>query len=189
MTVHLDPFDPQAACPKCGTEEVGATWHAGAVLAPRSACWDVQLHEAVIGEHICRHCSRCSYGWCEAVNAGPAPSGRASLSFMAWAACYLDTHPWGADIARGLEYVWVHIPAAHIRRMLEDAYRAGAGGQPAGESHHGGGVTPMAIRKTGSATGEVLGTEGTLSKTASGSSQWSEEDEDGLAEENQADSD
>src|SRR5271170_1711910 len=47
----------------------------------------------------------------------------------------------------------------------------------------------MGIRKTGSATGAVLGTEGPLSKTAAAQSPWNEEDEDALAAENEADQD
>lgn len=45
----------------------------------------------------------------------------------------------------------------------------------------------MSIRKTGSATGTVLGTEGPLSKTAAGEHPWDERDEDQLAGELEAD--
>lgn len=46
----------------------------------------------------------------------------------------------------------------------------------------------MSIRKTGSATGEVLGTEGALSKTAAAGG-WDDDDEQSLAGENKADED
>lgn len=70
----LQPFDPEAGCPKCCSEQVSATWHATAVaLQP---CWTTRLViDRVTTEHLCRRCERCGYGWCEI----PADGGAAAV--------------------------------------------------------------------------------------------------------------
>lgn len=132
MPEPLEQFDPQATCPKCGSEEISAAWHGHPLLAPGSPCWSASLEEGVQAEHVCRRCARCSYSWCEAPIEPYRILARVSLPFAEWAARYLAGHPWGHDILHGQKFVYVHIPAGHVRRMLEDAYRAGAGEPLAG---------------------------------------------------------
>lgn len=56
----LNPFDPEATCPKCGHGDIATTYHEEEV--PLDPCWN-----RVEGEHHDRYCRRCGYEWCEAV--------------------------------------------------------------------------------------------------------------------------
>lgn len=70
--MSLIPFDPAAACPKCHAEMVDAVWHAAMTVKapPGWPCAD--MTRPVSGEHMCRVCTRCGYGWCEI----PADGGK-----------------------------------------------------------------------------------------------------------------
>jgi hypothetical protein len=59
---ELPPFDEDAACPKCAGGTVRVTYHA----APAGGFPCGTPGRAVAGEHLCRACERCGYGWCEA---------------------------------------------------------------------------------------------------------------------------
>jgi hypothetical protein len=57
-------------CPKCGTDGIQTEWHSsskwtsGRQNVPCSApCDDLSRDE---GEHLCRGCGNCGYGWAEA---------------------------------------------------------------------------------------------------------------------------
>jgi ssDNA-binding Zn-finger/Zn-ribbon topoisomerase 1 len=64
-----------AKCPKCGRPGVTTEWHrAGGVLAPKKEagpeppCKSIRALETLRGEgeHLCRLCPNCGYGWAEA---------------------------------------------------------------------------------------------------------------------------
>ncbi len=59
---ELPPFSGQSGCPKCVSGTVAVVYHA----APAGGfpCQAPALPMA--GEHLCRVCQRCGYGWCEA---------------------------------------------------------------------------------------------------------------------------
>lgn len=64
---------PGGGCPKCGQPGARTRWHwAGGALAPPEpdgstpACSGPGVTgEAVTGEHLCRSCPACGYGWPE----------------------------------------------------------------------------------------------------------------------------
>ena len=70
----------RALCPKCGCSDVLTEWHsAGGVLAhdkkmarrepPCKAYPDLAKFDGS-GEHLCRVCAHCRYGWVEACKDG-----------------------------------------------------------------------------------------------------------------------
>ena len=63
MARNLEPFAPDASCPKCGCETVAAVWHRKAVAG--SPCMNGSPDEYVTWEHMCRNCGRCGFGWPE----------------------------------------------------------------------------------------------------------------------------
>jgi hypothetical protein len=60
---ELPPFDEDADCPKCRASGVRVIFHSlhmkGFPCMQALATW-------VLGEHLCRVCPRCGYGWAEA---------------------------------------------------------------------------------------------------------------------------
>jgi ribosomal protein S27AE len=60
---NLPPFS-NTQCPKCGGG-VKTTWHECGQGDPSFPCFKGGVHR---GEHLCRQCSRCGYGWLEATN-------------------------------------------------------------------------------------------------------------------------
>jgi hypothetical protein len=69
-----------ASCPKCGRPGADTEYHrAGGIFAPRKTagreppCQNLPALEALggEGEHLCRMCPNCGYGWAEACVAGP----------------------------------------------------------------------------------------------------------------------
>jgi hypothetical protein len=80
---------PAGACPKCGQPDALTAWHwAGGGLAPQElggrapACGELGdlVGPGVQGEHLCRLCGTCGYGWAEAcVIASSAELGRVLL--------------------------------------------------------------------------------------------------------------
>jgi hypothetical protein len=72
--VHLEmgmrPFTEEAHCPKCMFSSVKSEWHVMAIAGhtPRYPCddWIFRgLLTGSVGEHLCRTCHRCGYGWPE----------------------------------------------------------------------------------------------------------------------------
>lgn len=66
---RLPSYAPDAACPKCGHDVVSMKWHE--VCSSGSAC-KVYIQAALSSripfpEHLDRTCSRCRYGWTEAI--------------------------------------------------------------------------------------------------------------------------
>jgi hypothetical protein len=70
----LPPYSgPGGACPKCGQPGARTRWHwAGGALAPLEPDGSAPasagpgiVDEAVTGEHLCRSCAVCGYGWPE----------------------------------------------------------------------------------------------------------------------------
>jgi hypothetical protein len=59
----LPPFDESADCPKCGRGRVRAIFYYG--LTEKFPCRS-DFAPWLLGEHLCRVCERCGYGWCEA---------------------------------------------------------------------------------------------------------------------------
>lgn len=66
---------PEGKCPKCGEYGGRTEWHwAGGVLAPEKMarreppCKDIEDLASFggEGEHLCRLCPNCGYGWVEA---------------------------------------------------------------------------------------------------------------------------
>ena len=86
---------PRIKCPKCGMTGVLTEWHwAGSVRAPKQMagreppCKNIrELGEIRAGEHLCRLCRNCGYGWPEALATSrdggpltPAPDEEATVS-------------------------------------------------------------------------------------------------------------
>jgi hypothetical protein len=70
---------PGGQCPKCGVDGIQTEWHdsskwtSGLKKVPCSAPCDDLRDE---GEHLCRGCGNCGFGWAEAcVRTRAAPSG------------------------------------------------------------------------------------------------------------------
>lgn len=57
--MKLQGYDPKRKCPKCSHDDIWTIYH----KSGRSgyACW--HWNE----EHLCRHCRRCGYNWCERI--------------------------------------------------------------------------------------------------------------------------
>jgi transcriptional regulator with XRE-family HTH domain len=70
---HLPSFAERAVCPKCASVAVGVAYH----VAPTGGypC------ASSVGEHLCRVCQRCGYGWCEAT-ADATPVRRSTLRLV-----------------------------------------------------------------------------------------------------------
>lgn len=66
----LPPYGVLLQCPKCRNERLDTTYHPRGVLSEpcgtRFGWPDVQN----LGEHLCRTCMNCFYGWPEAVASG-----------------------------------------------------------------------------------------------------------------------
>lgn len=64
----LPPYTLEAACPKCGCDEVSTVY-------VRTPSYDCGYRSAVphrrVGEHLHRTCQRCRYDWPEAVRDQP----------------------------------------------------------------------------------------------------------------------
>ena len=60
MAEPLQPFNPEAKCPKCGHGEVGVRY-----VAPVKT-YDVRGEATEHPEQMRRLCERCGYGWAEA---------------------------------------------------------------------------------------------------------------------------
>lgn len=73
----LPTLDPDAACPKCAGAVVSVAYHAG--MAAGSPC--AAPGGAALGEHLCRGCQRCGYGWPEAT-ADSAPARSVALRLV-----------------------------------------------------------------------------------------------------------
>jgi len=59
---ELPPFDENAKCPKCRSPRViSVVFHR--CFKRGFPCYEDDL---ALGEHLCRVCGRCGYGWCEA---------------------------------------------------------------------------------------------------------------------------
>lgn len=59
----LPPFNPEAVCPKCGSEQISTRWKRA------NAGQAMPLSEAVhlgVSEWLMRHCARCEFNWDEA---------------------------------------------------------------------------------------------------------------------------
>lgn len=72
--VHLDMglrlFSEEPFCPKCGGKHFETRWHQFVILQaepmhPCEAWMFAELLTGAIGEHLCRVCDRCGYGWPE----------------------------------------------------------------------------------------------------------------------------
>lgn len=71
----LLPFSGRnASCRKCGAS-VGAKWHGGG----RNPGFPCHLLSLAAGEHMCRRCPHCGYGWMEATQDAGASTGPRSL--------------------------------------------------------------------------------------------------------------
>jgi hypothetical protein len=69
---ELPPFTKNADCPKCGGNSVSVLYHS--YHAEGFACKSTSLR--VLGEHLCRVCKQCGFGWCEApIDIKPASPG------------------------------------------------------------------------------------------------------------------
>ena len=59
---NLPPYSGGGQCPKCGCA-VDTTWHECGQPDASLPCHRGGVHR---GEHLCRQCPRCKYGWVEA---------------------------------------------------------------------------------------------------------------------------
>lgn len=65
----LQPFAPEAHCPKCNSKAVSTAYHGCLVLNvgdkayPCGAWYRSGILTGDIGEHLCLRCNRCQYGW------------------------------------------------------------------------------------------------------------------------------
>jgi hypothetical protein len=57
----VNPYNPQAQCPKCRHDDVGTRFHDGSW---KGCPWGCPA-SASLKEHIERHCRRCHYEWAE----------------------------------------------------------------------------------------------------------------------------
>lgn len=78
---------PDTACPKCGSPRLLTQWHwAGGVFAPKemdgrqAPCRPMDDLSGPRGEHLCRMCRDCGYGWPEACLDNQAEAGTRQLS-------------------------------------------------------------------------------------------------------------
>ncbi len=59
---NLPPFSGlDTSCKKCGEPQAGVTWHSTNRTGTNFPC----QHARKTGEHMCRVCSRCGFGWME----------------------------------------------------------------------------------------------------------------------------
>lgn len=64
MSAPLLPFRPASDCPKCAGEQVTLTYHSTGLAG--SPCWpETSVQDRVFVPHLCKHCLRCGFGWCE----------------------------------------------------------------------------------------------------------------------------
>jgi transcriptional regulator with XRE-family HTH domain len=74
---ELPPFSEHAECPKCASGTVAVTYHA----APAGGFPCEAPARPAPGEHLCRACGQCGYGWCEAT-AEARPASRPALRLV-----------------------------------------------------------------------------------------------------------
>jgi transcriptional regulator with XRE-family HTH domain len=74
---NLPPFGEDAGCLKCASGTVRVTYHADSTGG--FPCGTPG--RAAAGEHLCRACERCGYGWCEAP-ADTRPARRPALRLV-----------------------------------------------------------------------------------------------------------
>jgi transcriptional regulator with XRE-family HTH domain len=74
---ELPPFSGHAGCPKCAGGTVAVIYHA----APAGGFPCEAPARPVPGEHLCRACGQCGYGWCEAA-ADARPADRPALRLV-----------------------------------------------------------------------------------------------------------
>lgn len=74
--VHLDlglrGFSEDPVCPKCSSTAIKTTWHETIIInsnqneSPPCGQWAFRgLLTGPVGEHLCRFCHTCNYGWPE----------------------------------------------------------------------------------------------------------------------------
>ena len=95
---------PDGHCPRCGIPGAMTEWHWAVPAEPqgmagrRPPCagrTQLAVRDGH-GEHLCRVCLNCGYGWTEACTRRPAPSGTpvppaASIGLLSLAACVVST--------------------------------------------------------------------------------------------------
>ena len=74
---ELPPFSEHAGCPKCASGTVAVIYHA----APAGGFPCEAPGTPLAGEHLCRACGQCGYGWCEAT-ADARPARRRTLRLV-----------------------------------------------------------------------------------------------------------
>lgn len=94
MPVSLPAYSgPAGPCPSCGLPGPMTEWHRAGPLGPadmagrRPPCADrpdLALPDGQ-GEHLCRTCLNCGYGWAETCADPPAPRPAPSAQSTAWA--------------------------------------------------------------------------------------------------------
>ena len=75
MSLDLRPYDPNAWCNKCHSQDVATEWHdATHEYLTRHRCAYVDASGTRwVGENLCRRCVRCGYRWFErTMDAAPA---------------------------------------------------------------------------------------------------------------------
>jgi hypothetical protein len=70
LEMGLRSFSPEPRCPKCDSSAIQTHWHPAVVMmaVPMEPC-ERWVQEALltgqVGEHLCRFCHTCRYGWPE----------------------------------------------------------------------------------------------------------------------------
>lgn len=84
---ELPRYGTVESCPKCGAaagagsaveSDATTVYHSGRMPrdAPAPPCSGAFYADLGLGEHMCRTCQACGYGWCEAVlKPGPVTGG------------------------------------------------------------------------------------------------------------------
>lgn len=70
LEMGLKAFSVEPECPKCESKAIETVWHATPVFhnEPMHPCewWmAIEILTGPVGEHLCRVCLTCRYGWPE----------------------------------------------------------------------------------------------------------------------------
>src|SRR5271166_1853539 len=118
MSAPLRPYNLGSNCAKCDCEQIVVVYHEIGMAG--SPCWPaIGVEDRIFVPHLCKRCTRCGYGWCEATaDAYPEKDPEEdSVSIRKTASGQVT----GAEIPEGMAGV---IKTAQLSPTIDPAWQA-----------------------------------------------------------------